>query len=291
MTSGRAAAAVVRVAATAGSFGSNVSTALVARLGDPGLIGTHTVLVLCALAVHGTLRPREVIETTGLTSGGATHHLDRLVEAGVIDRAHGRVADDRRAVTVSLTAHGSEVVEIIGEVVLAHASDFEKLLDAIDDALDDALDATAPARARAANADMVPPDLSPTARAAEIALIVARIGVLIGDSMRGSVESGALVTNESGQVLAELAMGDRRPRDLERVTGLSSGGVSKLIARLEHAGLVVTAKGTLAADRRATLVSLTPRGRRVLISIARSLVVHADAMGALVGRARVLLAA
>jgi DNA-binding MarR family transcriptional regulator len=57
--------------------------------------------------------------------------------------------------------------------------------------------------------------------------------------------------------------GARRPGALQDVTGLSSGGVSKLIDRLEGQGLVRRTFGPVDGDRRAVLVQLTPKGRRL----------------------------
>ena len=45
------------------------------------------------------------------------------------------------------------------------------------------------------------------------------------------------------------------------MTGLSSGGVSKLLDRMEHAGVVQRKYGGVPGDNRGVLVSITRRGR------------------------------
>ena len=71
-----------------------------------------------------------------------------------------------------------------------------------------------------------------------------------------------LVTNASLVVLCSLDLdGPRRPGVLQELTGLSSGGVSKLLDRMEGAGVVKRAYGGVPGDNRGVLVSITRRGR------------------------------
>ena len=70
-----------------------------------------------------------------------------------------------------------------------------------------------------------------------------------------------LVTNASLVVLCSLDLdGPRRPGVLQELTGLSSGGVSKLLDRMEGAGVVKRAYGGVPGDNRGVLVSITRRG-------------------------------
>lgn len=63
------------------------------------------MLVLCAAAPPDGTRPRDLLELTDLSSGGITMLLDRLEDAGLIQRTTGQ-APDRRAVRVTLTDLG-----------------------------------------------------------------------------------------------------------------------------------------------------------------------------------------
>jgi DNA-binding MarR family transcriptional regulator len=56
--------------------------------------------------------------------------------------------------------------------------------------------------------------------------------------------------------------GPQRPVTLQEVTGLTSSGVTRLLQRLEGAG-VVCRTDEVKGDRRGVLVALTPKGRRI----------------------------
>jgi DNA-binding MarR family transcriptional regulator len=62
--------------------------------------------------------------------------------------------------------------------------------------------------------------------------------------------------------------GPMRPTGIQQVTGLSSGGVTKLVERLEQRGLVARKTGAIDGDRRGVLVELTRRGRNTVRSMA-----------------------
>jgi DNA-binding MarR family transcriptional regulator len=74
-----------------------------------------------------------------------------------------------------------------------------------------------------------------------------------------------LGSNASLVVLCSLELdGPRRPGVLQELTGLSSGGVSKLLDRMEATGVVKRAYGGVPGDNRGVLVSITRRGHNVL---------------------------
>lgn len=78
------------------------------------------------------------------------------------------------------------------------------------------------------------------------------------------------------------AEGPSRPRQLQQVTGLTSGGLSKLLLRLEEAGLVLREFGTVPGDRRGAVVSLTPKGESAAREIAGVVLARLDEIRALV---------
>ncbi len=97
-----------------------------------------------------------------------------------------------------------------------------------------------------------------------------------GTEVRQAVlQAGAdddLVRNLPMVVLCELdERGSARPADLMRASGLSSGGMTKLLDRLEERGLVARQHGTVDRDRRATVVSITPDGVGLVDRFAESL--------------------
>lgn len=69
------------------------------------------------------LTPTALLETAMLSSGGMTKRIDRLAEAGLVERAPD--PDDRRGVRVRLTPAGLELVD---RVVAAHIANEQALL-------------------------------------------------------------------------------------------------------------------------------------------------------------------
>jgi DNA-binding MarR family transcriptional regulator len=69
------------------------------------------------------LNPTQLMRATLLSSGGMTKRLDRLVEAGLVERRADPA--DRRGVLVGLTPHGKAVVD---NALEAHVANEERLL-------------------------------------------------------------------------------------------------------------------------------------------------------------------
>jgi DNA-binding MarR family transcriptional regulator len=86
-------------------------------------------------------------------------------------------------------------------------------------------------------------------------------------------------------ILSVWRSGPMRPVDLGEIVGMTSGGTTKVIDRLENAGLVTKTKEGGDADGRAVYVDLTDLGRSVterllseLTSIMRELTDDLDAI-------------
>jgi DNA-binding MarR family transcriptional regulator len=75
------------------------------------------------------LRPSEFTGALMLTSSGTTKRLDRLEQAGLIERAPD--PDDRRGVIISLTPKGRALIDRLTE---AHMENERRLLGALSDA-------------------------------------------------------------------------------------------------------------------------------------------------------------
>jgi DNA-binding MarR family transcriptional regulator len=87
--------------------------------------------VLAALRRAGAeaeLTPTSLASTLLLSKGGMTARLDRLVEAGLVDRRLDE--DNRRSFRVRLTERGKQIVDA---AMTDHASNVEDLLAALDD--------------------------------------------------------------------------------------------------------------------------------------------------------------
>jgi DNA-binding MarR family transcriptional regulator len=82
--------------------------------------------LLAALRRSGTpyeLRPGELMRTTMLSSAGMTKRLDRLVEAGLVERRPD--PGDRRGTLVRLTAAGRKAID---DALPVHVANEERLL-------------------------------------------------------------------------------------------------------------------------------------------------------------------
>jgi DNA-binding MarR family transcriptional regulator len=69
------------------------------------------------------LNPTQLMRTTMLSSGGMTKRLDRLVEAGLVERRAD--PDDRRGTLVRLTRRGKAVID---RAVVTHLANERRLL-------------------------------------------------------------------------------------------------------------------------------------------------------------------
>jgi DNA-binding MarR family transcriptional regulator len=284
------ASRVGRIAIASGTVGNRITAALRSRLGGVQLTGTHAVLVLSVLALRGPLRPRDIQLLSGLTSGGTTNQLDRLAALRLVERSHDRVGGDRRAVVLSLAPEGRRVAELIAETFVERAGEIRAFLEELQAALFGDLPPTAPG-VPATEARLPAGGRQPTSaaddrlRALESAIALAQLGTLIGVAMSVAIKPRDLVTNEMAIVMGALATGGpSRPRDLIALTGLSTGGMSKLLERLRAHGLVELQHGGLEQDRRATLVRLAPPGRRAMASISREITARGEEIRTLCAR-------
>jgi DNA-binding MarR family transcriptional regulator len=118
-------------------FAQSVTDAVTARLGSEDLTNNSDVAVVCQLAISGPRRPRDLMLASGLSSGGMTRLLDRLEQAGIVERAVREVQADRRAIVISLTTEGQRVATAMGlavedtrERIRTILADISALLDA-----------------------------------------------------------------------------------------------------------------------------------------------------------------
>lgn len=109
----------------------------------------------------------------------------------------------------------------------------------------------------------------------ELLLKLSEFGQYISGRLADAAGDPDLVDNLSVIVLATLDLhGPQRPGDLQDRTGLSSGGVTKLVDRLQDKGLVERSYGAIPEDHRGVLVSLTPHGRKQIQVMAAALGQH-----------------
>lgn len=109
--------------------------------------------------------------------------------------------------------------------------------------------------------------------AARLLLLMTEFGDTVGRGMAAGGGHPDLISNTPILVLASIELnGPQRPNALQAVTGLSSGGLSKLLDRMEELRVVRRERGAVSGDRRGVLVVLTNRGREQLGLMVAALV-------------------
>jgi DNA-binding MarR family transcriptional regulator len=92
------------------AVGIELDHAIQARVADSRHLDGRRHLALVTLAREGTVRPGRLADELGLTSGGLTYLVDRLVSSGAVERRSGGAGGDRRGVTITITDHGRALV-------------------------------------------------------------------------------------------------------------------------------------------------------------------------------------
>jgi DNA-binding MarR family transcriptional regulator len=121
---------------------------------------------------------------------------------------------------------------------------------------------------------LAPGDLRATQR---FVVLLGQLGLELTAAIQDAVGDHASNTGVVTLNLLDLE-GPKRPGEIQMATGLSSGGVSKLLDRLEGAGLVDRSLGSIPDDRRGVVVSITPEGHRVSLLIAAAIRSRFDEM-------------
>lgn len=230
------------------------------RRGLSAVRSNRVIQVLTQLRLDGPSRPRDLVGASGLTTGGMTKLLDRMVVQGLIERTDRGEHGDGRSVRVVLTPAGRRTLKRVhGVVADVHdecrpfAKEVEQLAEAIGGRL-----VGVPGRA-------------------DLIGSLARLGTVMRSALGDG--DGQAPTDDylAGLVLCHIDLhDDTRPGAIVDVVGLSSGGVTKLLDRLESQGMVVREHGSVAGDRRAVVIRSTAKGRRFLAASTASLAQHVD---------------
>jgi DNA-binding MarR family transcriptional regulator len=115
-------------------------------------------------------------------------------------------------------------------------------------------------------------------RAQQLLLIFGRLGAAVSEALHARVDP-RFTTNVEVMVITSIdLLGPQRPSDVIRLTGMSSGGVTKALDRLESNGLIIREYGKVKGDRRGTRLVLTAEGRRVAGELAAGLDDRMDAI-------------
>lgn len=105
--------------------------------------------------------------------------------------------------------------------------------------------------------------------AQSVLLKMAQLRLMLTSAADEAVRDADFTSDLSATLLFALDNdGPLRPTVIQELTGLSSGGVTKLVERLEEKGLVTRKTGAIEGDRRGVLVELTRRGRNSVRSMS-----------------------
>jgi DNA-binding MarR family transcriptional regulator len=117
--------------------------------------------------------------------------------------------------------------------------------------------------------DRTPTDEDLRQGAWQLMIAAVHFGEAIGEGVARRAADGSLAYNAPLSVITELALrGPRRPSQLATFTGLTSGGVTKLLDRMETDGIIVRREGEITRDRRAVVVRLSDKGEQLAALIA-----------------------
>lgn len=120
-------------------------------------------------------------------------------------------------------------------------------------------------------------------QAERLVLEMASLGNGITAAIAAATDLPEFVANVPLQVLCLLDLdGPARPSVIAGVVGLTSGGTTKLLDRLEGAGLIQRSYGVIDSDHRGVEVALTDEGRHMLRKAAGALIDHLPETSALV---------
>ena len=233
-----------------------VSTRTVTAEVGPEYVDNSIVVTLAALHRQGPMRPRDLDDVLGLSSPNVSRILDRLEASGDLVRRSGEVADDHRAVLLSLTPVGKRRVRAIS-----------------DSAFTDAAALTSLAKDAAHHLEALGVGSSPGVGGDEPVTLCEGLGRL-GLTLR------AVLLDIAGDVAGALTLcvlatsdGQGRPTSIVDHVGLTSGGATKVLDRLESSGLIERSFGT-SSDRRSVELRLTPAGRNRLDRMADDIAPH-----------------
>lgn len=105
--------------------------------------------------------------------------------------------------------------------------------------------------------------------AQSVLLQMAQLRLALTSAATEAVRDADFTSDLSATLLFALDDGGAlRPTVIQELTGLSSGGVTKLVERLEQKGLLARKTGAIEGDRRGVLVELTRRGRNTVRSMS-----------------------
>ena len=112
----------------------------------------------------------------------------------------------------------------------------------------------------------------------ELLLRLSEFGAQISAAMaEAAATEPSIVNNIPLIVLCRLDLeGPLRPSEISELENMTTGGVSKLLDRLEADGLIERKRDVIATDKRAVLVVITTKGRYLIRRVTAALAERLD---------------
>jgi DNA-binding MarR family transcriptional regulator len=225
----------------------------------------HDLSVLSHLRAHPAQRPHALMAVTGLGRPSVAAVVARLERLGLVERRFGEL--DRRTMLASLTARGRRRMAGLEQALEQHFADSGSQVREILGLLG----CTEPVLSERGDDD--------TAIAAVGRLADAGAAYEAGLDARLQTLSG----RQHDAILALLADGPARPKQLAETLQLSSGGLTYVIDQLEAEGFVTRSYGT-GDDRRSVVVELSASGLEHGRAMCAALAANAEAFCAALSR-------
>ena len=131
-----------------------------------------------------------------------------------------------------------------------------------------------PPVARASRSTASRPSRQRTGNAPSALLDIRPAGAAVTAALHDRVDP-AFASNVEVLIITSLDVRARSaPRDILALTGMTSGGVTRVLDRLEAHGLMVREFGRVQGDRRGTRLVLTPGGHRIATELATGSASH-----------------
>lgn len=238
-----------------------------------GNSGNRQVQILLALHTRPGVTPSRLAESLGMSRSSMSHALARFEAEDLIDRSVDNT--DRRSMRLGLSPKGNARLrafeKALGQVLLGHADELRTGTSLLG----------FPAG----------PDTWSELSVLEAGERLGTVGAAyVDDASVGMRPLGPLEWRERFVMALLHQHGELRPASLAGSLRMSSSGTSTLLDRLEALGLVQRTQGPDAGDRRAVLVSFTPKGAKAaeaaLDVLERHAGVLADAMSSALIRSR-----
>jgi len=240
-------------------FGEISSLAIIDAVGD--VYSDNTVIAcLSEVARQGELRLRDLIEQTELPGPQLVRAVDRLEALGDVLRRPGPADGDGRAVFIAITPSGIERSAELDRAIFADRDDIAVEVK------------TAIEYSHRLGGDIMLRD-----RDESLSFDLVVLGTALGRTTRAISPSGDTSEALALFTLAATAGGTSRPTWISRQVGLTSGGTTKVLDRLERAGHIERSFG-LPGDRRGVAVSLTDAGIELLEQMADGMALPARQM-------------